>query len=110
MDAVARRPCPVVLSLAVNVSLAGLARTLYRFIWRWESAFIERGWEPIKRTGVAVGIPVFLAMVPSFLMCGTGGKPYYIVIGVLMTGSLCITSALRHPNLKVDPDLADSGS
>ena len=106
MDAVARRPYPAVLSLAVNVSLAVLAYALYRFIWRWESAFIERGWEPIKRTGVAVGIPVFLAMVPSFLMCGTGGKPYYIVIGVLMTGSLCITSALRYPNLKVDPDLA----
>ncbi len=106
MDAVARRPYPVVLSLAVNVSLAGLACALYRFIWRWESAFIERGWEPIKRTGVAVGIPVFLAMVPSFLMCSTGGKSYYVIIGVLMTGSLCITSALRYPNLKVDRHLA----
>ena len=106
MDAVARRPYPAVLSLAVNVSLAVLAYALYRFIWRWESAFIERGWEPIKRTAVAVGIPVFLAMVPSFLMCSTGGKPYYVVIGVLMTGSLCITSAIRYPNLKVDPHLA----
>ena len=111
-DLLARQPYPIAITLAcslafcLNVLLAFVGHAIYRFIWRPETALIKAKWSPFTQNAVAVAIPVFLAMAPSFLFGYTTVKPYYIVAGVLITVALGIIGALRNPGVKLDPDVA----
>ena len=106
IDPVARSPYPIVLYISLNVLLAFISYAIYRFIWRCEATLIKAYWSPFRQNAVAVAIPVSLAMAPAFLLCNTGGKAYYIIVGVLIAAALCVISALRNPSVKLDPGLA----
>ena len=112
IDLLAWRPYPIAIALAcslafcLNVLLAFVAHAIYRFIWRRETALIKAKWSPFRQNTVAVAIPVFLAMAPSVLFGYTTVKPYYIIVGMLITVALCMIGALRNPGVKLDPGLA----
>ena len=103
LELIAVRPIPLALSAGLNIALAGLVYLAYsmsrRQLWRFRARF----WGPFKRHGLIIGAPVALATMPSFLLTSHGGKPFWVVVAVLMSGSLCITAALRDEDTWISP-------
>ena len=106
MGPLAAEPIPLLLQVFLNVLLSLVAYTTYRYICQRRSSLFPTEWGIFRQTGLAVGIPIALALLPSFLMCNTGGKAYYVIVGVLVTGSICITGSLGDSSVKLNPRLA----
>ena len=116
-----------VISLAVNSIMSLLAFSIYCFIWRPDTTWIRFFWWPVttctrligrqkknrfeqkrnpfKQFAVAVGVPVLIAMLPSILLVNTSVKPYFVIVGLLITIGLAISGALTHPDVKLDPSV-----
>lgn len=52
------------------------------------------------------GIPVVFAYAPCIILTSVGGKPSVIAAAGLLVGSLCVTHALRDPEMRLDTVLA----
>lgn len=106
LDPLATQPLPLALSAAVNTALALLAYSGYSALRRQHTRYVPETWAPFKRYVLIIGVPVALAVAPSFFLTSYGSKPYYVVIAVLMTGSLCITTALRDGEIRLNINFA----
>ena len=94
LDPVADHPVPIILSVATSSVMAVAGYGLYRWLW-------------VRPTWAALSIaPVALAFAPAIILTSQGGKPTQIAIASLMAGSLCVTHALRDPEIVLDPALA----
>ena len=99
-------PLPLVLSTLLSSGMAVAGYGLYRWLWRRQAWFTGGGWGPFSRGAVLICAPVFLTYAPMIVLAHNGDKPSLIGIPGLMAGSLCVTHALRDPEMKLDPSLA----
>ena len=106
LEPVSTRPLPAVLSTLLSCVMAVVAYVLYRWLRGQLAWFSGRGWGPFTRGAVLSAAPVFLAFAPGIVLTSVGGKPNLIAVAGLMAGSLCVTHALRDPEMTLDPALA----
>ena len=106
LEPVSARPLPAVLSTLLSCVMAVAAYALYRWLRERLAWFSGRGWGPFTRGAVLSAAPVFLAFAPSIVLTSVGGKPNLIAVAGLMAGSLCVTHALRDPEMRLNLVLA----
>ena len=106
LDPVADHPVPIILSVATSSVMAVASYGLYRWLWVRRTWFTGDNWGPFTRGAVLSVAPVALAFAPAIILTSQGGKPTQIAIASLMVGSLCVTHALRDPEIVLDPALA----
>ena len=99
-------PLPLVLSTLLSSGMAVAGYGFYRWLWRRQAWFTGEGWGPFRRAAVFMCAPVLLTYAPMVVLAHNGDKPSLIAIPGLMAGSLCVTHALRDPEMKLDPSLA----
>ena len=99
-------PLPLVLSTLLSSGMAVAGYGFYRWLLRRQAWFTGGGWGPFTRGAVFMCAPVLLAYAPMIVLAHNGDKPSLIGIPGMMAGSLCVTHALRDPEMKLDPSLA----
>ena len=106
LEPVSAPPLPLVLSILLSTGMAVAGYGFYRWLWRRQAWFTGGGWGPFSRGAVLMFAPVLLTYAPMIVLAHNGDKPSLIGIPGLMAGSLCVTHALRDPEIKLDPSLA----
>ena len=106
LEPVSAYPLPLVLSTLLSSGMAVAGYGLYRWLWRRQAWFTGEGWGPFRRGALLSCAPVLLTYAPMIALAHHGDKPSLIGIPGLMAGSLCVTHALRDPEMKLDPTLA----
>ena len=106
LEPVSAKPLPAALSTLLSCVMVVAAYVLYRWLCGRRAWFSGDGWGPFTRGAVLSGAPVLLAFAPSIVLTSVGGKPTLIAVAGLTAGSLCVTHALRDPEMNLDPDLA----
>ena len=99
-------PWPLVLSIALSTSAAGVGYLAYWFLWRRQSWFTGDSWGAFRRNALLFGVPVAIAFAPGFFLTSLGGKPTMVAVAGLMAGSLCVTAALYDRDMQLDTELA----
>ena len=103
---VSAHPLPLALSTLLSSGMAVAGYGFYRWLWRRQAWFTGEGWGPFRRGAVLMCAPVLLTYAPMIALAHHGDKPSLIGIPGLMAGSLCVTHALRDPEMKLDPSVA----
>ena len=103
---VSAHPLPLALSTLLSSGMAVAGYGFYRWLWRRQAWFTGGSWGPFSRGAVLMCAPVLLTYSPMIILAHTGDKPSLIAISGLMAGALCVTHALRDPEMKLDPTLA----
>ena len=106
LEPVSAYPLPLVLSTLLSSGMAVAGYGLYRWLWRRRAWFTGEGWGPFRRGAVLSCAPLLLTYAPMIALAHHGDKPSLIGIPGLMAGALCVTHALRDPEMKLDPTLA----
>ena len=104
---VADRPWPLVLSIALSTSTAGIGYLAYRLLRlrrTWFSGSIRYG--AYHRNAVLFGVPVGIAFAPSFFLAGYNDKPIMVAMAGIMATCLCITAALNDRETRLDAAMA----
>lgn len=106
LEPVSVRPLPALLSTLLSCIMAVAAYLLYCWLCGRRAWFSGYGWGPFTRGAVLSAAPVFLAFTPGIVLTCVGCKPNLIAVAGLVAGSLCVTHALRDPEMRLDPVLA----
>ena len=106
LEPVSAHPLPLVLSTLLSSGMAVAGYGFYRWLWRRQAWFTGGGWGPFSRGAVLMCAPVLLTYAPMIVLAHNGDKPSLIAVPGLMAAALCITHALRDPEMQLDPTLA----
>ena len=106
LETVSARPLPAVLSTLLSCVMAVAAYLLYCWLYRRRGLFTGGLWGPFTRGAMLSGVPVALTYAPAVILTSVGGKPNLIAVAGLTAGSLCVTHALRDPEMNLDRDIA----
>ena len=96
-DSVGHRPYPLLLSFCASTVLAVLSSIVHHFLWKQQYLGIGGLPGPFKRAALVIGVPIFLAFLPSSLLTVNGGQAYPVAVALLMFGGLIIATALKDP-------------
>lgn len=106
IDALARRPMPLILATTLNIAMTLVGYMTYRRLWMRQERFTAAAVGPFKRALALIMPPVLVAFAPSIIFASDGGNPLGIVVAFLIIVSLSMTTALGDRQMRLDPSLA----
>ena len=96
----------MVLNFALSTVMAVMGYVCYRWLRGRYSWFTGARWGPFTRGAVLSAIPIALAYSPSIVLTNYGGLASVVAISGIMAGCLCVTHALRDPEMELGPSIA----
>jgi hypothetical protein len=106
LEATAKPPWPLLLSILVSTAAALSGYVIYRLLRKRQTWFAGNRYEAYHRNAVLFGVPVGLAFTPAFFLTGYNDKPTVLAVAGVLATSLCITGALRDRETQLDPTMA----
>ncbi len=107
LGTVSAQPWPLVLSIVLSTSAAGVGYMAYRLLLlrrTWFSGSLRYG--AYHRNALLFGVPVGIAFAPSFFLAGYNDKPIIVAVAGIMATSLCVTAALNDRETYLDAAMA----
>ncbi len=106
IDTIAEPPMPVILTIMVNVAVSFLCVAIYRWLVAKVLVRSQGRFGAWRRALLTLAPPVIIGMAPGLLLGSSGGKPYYLLCGILVFLALCVTAAVRSPDFALPPGQA----